>query len=135
VRNTTVRRSNYIGTFGLDFELVGSNGNSVTLGGFSFGGGMAGPGTAFGTGGASGDLAGGVILDDTSSFFSDFNQQFTPRGTHSFTVSTTANSGGIPDSFTTVIFQGYDAVHGYDPFAGTGGRRSPRPTRAGPTAS
>jgi hypothetical protein len=119
--DTSQLATNYTGPFGLDFELVGSDGNTVTLSDFSFGGGMAGPGLAFSTGGSSGDLTGGVTLDDTSSFFSDFNQQFTPGGTLSFTVSTTVNSGGIPDSFTMVIFQGYDAVNGYDPFTGTGG--------------
>ena len=119
--DTSQLATNYTGPFGLDFELVGSSGNTVTLSNFSFGGGMAGPGLAFTTGGASGALTGGVTLDDTSSFFSDFNQQFTPGGMLSFAVSTTLNSGGFPDSFSMVIFREYDAVHGYDPFAGTGG--------------
>jgi MYXO-CTERM domain-containing protein len=119
--DTSQLASHYTGPFGLDFELVGSNGNTVTLTDFSFGGGAAGPGPAFVSGGVGGDLTGGVTLDDSSSFFSDFNQQFTTGGTLSFTVSTSLNSGSFPDSFSMVIFQQYDAAHGYDPFAGTGG--------------
>ncbi len=121
--------ANYTGPFGLDFELLGSNGNTVTLSSFSFGSGGAGPGPAFLTGGASGDLGGTVSLNDSGNFFSDFNQQFAPGNTLTFTVDSTLvgpPSGGTPDNFSMVIFQGYDPVNGYNPFTGTGG--SPIPT-------
>ncbi len=120
--DTSQLASSYAGPFGLDFELAGGNGNTVTLGNFSFGaGGAAGPGAAFASAGASGDLGSGVVLDDTSSFLVDFNQQFTPGGTLSFTVDSTAvpaPSGGFPDSFSMVIFYGYDPTNGYSPSGG-----------------
>jgi hypothetical protein len=112
------------GPFGLDFELVGTNGNTVSLSNFSYGsGGSAGPGGAFITGGATGDLASGVTLSDSSSFFTDFNQQFTPGDTLTFTIDSTliAPAGGGIDNFSMVIFQGYDPVNGYDPIGATGG--------------
>jgi len=64
--DTSQLATSYSGPFALDFELVGSNGNTVTLSNFSFGiGGNAGPGTAFTTGGASGDLGSSVSLNDS----------------------------------------------------------------------
>jgi hypothetical protein len=116
--------ASYAGPFALDFELVGSNGNTITLSGFSFGGGSAGPGSAVLTGGTSGDLGTIVSLNDSANFFSDFNQQFTPGGTLSFTVDSTLVAppvGGSPDNFSMVIFSAYDPVDGYNPFTGTGG--------------
>src|SRR5262249_61250369 len=80
--------ADYTGPFALDFELVGSAGNTVTLSNFSFGGGGAGPGPTL-TGGASGDLAGTVTLNDGASFLNDFNQQFTPGSTLTFTMDST----------------------------------------------
>jgi hypothetical protein len=122
--------ANYSGPFALDFELVGSNRNTITLNDFSFGSaGNPGPGLTFLTGGASGDLGTSVILDDTANFFSDFNQQFIPGNTLTFTVDSTLVAppmGGFPDSFSMVIFQDYDPVNGYDPTMGTGG--TPIPT-------
>jgi hypothetical protein len=121
---------NYTSPFGLDFELIGANGNTVTLTDFSFGnGGSAGPGAAFLTGGAGGDLGGSVVLSDAADFFSDFNQQFTPGDMLSFTVDSTVvppPSGGIPDNFSMVIFSAYDPVNGYNPSTGAGG--TPIPT-------
>ncbi len=127
--DTSRLATNYTGPFALDFELVGSNGNTVTLTGFSFGGGNAGPTGAFLTGGASGDLGGSVGLTDSANFFSDFNQQFTPGTTLTFTVDSTLvppASGGFPDNFSMLIFSGYDTSNGYNPYAGTGG--TPIPT-------
>ena len=66
--DTSQLATNYTGPFALDFELVGSNGNTVTLTNFSFGGGSAGPGPAFLTGGASGNLGSSVSLNDNSEF-------------------------------------------------------------------
>ncbi|MGP0065233.1 MAG: hypothetical protein ACLQGP_16735 [Isosphaeraceae bacterium] len=122
--DTSQLAADYTGPFALDFELIGSNGNTVTLSSFSFGTGGAGPGSAFLTGGASGDLGGSVSLNDSTNFFSDFNQQFTPGGTLTFTVDSTLvapPSGGTPDNFSMVIFEGYDPVNGYNPYSGTGG--------------
>ncbi len=128
--DTSKMAANYTGPFGLDFELIGSNGNTVTVGNFSFGsGGSAGPGPPFLTGGASGALGSSVSLSDSTSFFSDFNQQFTPGSVLSFKVDSTLGappSGGTPDNFSMVIFSAYDPVNGYNPLTGTGG--TPIPT-------
>ncbi len=123
--DTALLTSNYAGPFALDFELIGSNRNTVTLTNFSFGtGGGAGPAAAFLTGGAGGDLDSSVILNDGANFFSDFNEQFTPGGMLTFTVDSTLvapPSGGTPDNFSMVIFEEYDPINGYNPFSGTGG--------------
>ncbi len=128
--DTSQLATNYSGPFALDFELVGSNGNTVTLSNFSFSiGGNAGPGTAFTTGGASGDLGSSVSFNDSVNFLSDFNQQFIPGKTLTFTMDSTVvppSSSGSPDNFSMVIFSGYDPVNGYNPFTGTGG--TPIPT-------
>jgi hypothetical protein len=100
--DTSKLASDYTGPIGLDFELIGTNANTITVSNFAFGSGSPGPGSAFLTGGASGDLSGTVSLTDTANFFSDFNQQFTPGATLTFTVDTTLvapPSGGIPDNF------------------------------------
>jgi hypothetical protein len=128
--DTSQLATNFTGPFALDFELVGSNGNTVTLSNFSFGsGGSAGPGPAFLTGGASGALGSSVSLNDSVNFFSDFNQQFTPGGTLAFSMDSTLippPSGGSPDNFSMVIFSRYDPVNGYNPLTGAGG--TPIPT-------
>ncbi len=120
--DTSRLAADYTGPFALDFELVGSNGNTVTLSGFSFGaGGSAGPGAAFLTGGASGDLGSTVSLNDSVNFFSDFNQQFTPGSTMTFTMTSTLiapPSGGVPDNFSMLLFGSYDPVNGFNPFHG-----------------
>jgi hypothetical protein len=116
--DTSQLAANYVGSFGLDFELVGSNGNTVTVSDFAFGGGNAGPGSAYLSGGASGDLGtnlGTVTLNDSASFLSDFNQQFTPGTTLTFTVDSTLiapTAGEFADNFSMVIFSQYV---GYDP--------------------
>jgi hypothetical protein len=128
--NTSQLAADYTGPFGLDFELIGSNENTVTLSSFSFGGGSAGPGPAFLAGGASGDLGGSVSLNDAGvNFFSDFNQQFTPGSTLTFTMDSTLIApppGGFADNFSMVIFQSYDPINGYNPVTLTGG--TPIPT-------
>ena len=119
--DTSQMAANYTGPFGLDFELIGTDGNTVTLSGFSFGGGSAGPGSAFLSGGAVGNLGSRVVLHDASSFLNDFNQQFTPGGALSFTVTSTLvppPSGTSPDNFSMVIFYGYDPSTGYNPTGG-----------------
>jgi hypothetical protein len=119
--DTSQLANNYSGPYGIDFELLGGNGNTVTLSNFAFGSGGAGPGAAFATAGASGDLGSGVVLNDSANFLVDFNQQFTPGSTLSFTVDTTVvtpPSGGFPDTFSMVIFYGYDPTTGYNPSGG-----------------
>jgi hypothetical protein len=122
--DTSQLAADYTGPFALDFELVGTNGNTVTLSQFSFGTGSAGPGSAFLTGGAGGSLTSSVALTDSVNFFSDFNQQFTPGATLTFTMDSTLiapPSAGTPDNFSMVLFSNYDPVNGYNPFTGTGG--------------
>jgi hypothetical protein len=114
--DTSRLAAGYTGPFGLDFEMVGSNGNTVTLSQFSFGaGGSAGPGPASLTGGASGELSSSVTLNDNTSFLSDFNEAFTPGSVLSFDLQTTSFSGAFPDSFSMVIFSSYA---GYSPTSG-----------------
>src|SRR5579885_2048382 len=104
------------GPYALDFVLIGSDGNRVTLSNFAFGGGSSGPGGPIATSGASGSLTGTVVLDDTSDFFVEFSQQFTPGGSLSFTVDSTAipPSGNtpIPDNFSMFLLSGYDPSTG-----------------------
>jgi hypothetical protein len=117
--DTSQLAANYTGPFALDFELIGTNGNTVTLSDFAFGGGGAGPGPTFATPGASGDLGSSVTLtDDATNFFIDFNQQFTPGTTLHFTMDSTLifPPGGTPDLFSMVILEQYDTTNGYNPF-------------------
>ncbi len=116
--DTSRLAADYTGPFALDFELVGSNGNTVTLSNFSFGSsGNAGPGSAFLTGGASGNLGTSVSFNDSASFFSDFNQQFTPGTALTFTMNSTLiapPSGGTPDNFSMAILSHYETTNGYN---------------------
>lgn len=93
------------GPFSLDFQFNDGSGtndgnNTVTIGNFNFGtGGSAGAPIL--TGGASGTVAGGFVLTD-STFFNDITLPFTPGTTLSFSVTTTTHvdAGGTPDLFT-----------------------------------
>jgi hypothetical protein len=90
--------------FAMFFQLTDGNGvndNTVTLRDFTLGGGALVPGTTLLDGGASGDLAAGVTLTD-SSFFTLFMQGFTPGAELSFlvTLTTSVPAGGFaPDAF------------------------------------
>jgi hypothetical protein len=124
--DTSQLAADYFGPFGIDFELIGSSGNTVTLSNFAFGNnGGPGPGPAFLSGGASGDLGSTVSLNDGGgNFFSDFNQQFTPDTSLTFTMDSTLaapSAGGTRDNFSMVIFTGYDPFNGYSPIFGSGG--------------
>ncbi|HZW33498.1 MAG TPA: PEP-CTERM sorting domain-containing protein, partial [Isosphaeraceae bacterium] len=58
-----------------------------------------------------------VSLNDSASFFSDFNQQFTPGTTLTFTMNSTLvapPSGGTPDNFSMVILSNYETTNGYN---------------------
>ncbi|SRR5579875_91984 len=104
--NTTPLVGN--GPFALDLQFLDGSGsgdgnNTVTLTNFAFGGGLpSGVGTA--TGGASGSLAAGVTLQDTS-FFNEYYENFTPGTLLSFTIDTTnvPDAGGTPDLFTVAL--------------------------------
>jgi hypothetical protein len=127
--DTSQLATNYTGPFGIDFELVGSNGTTVTISDISFGaGGNVVPG-AFLTGGVSGDLGSSVVLNDSSNFFNDFNQGFAPGTTLTFTVDSTdvpplPGSNTAPDNFSIVIFSGYSGAV-YTDVSGPGGMTIP----------
>jgi hypothetical protein len=109
--------ANYLpGPFGIDFELLGTDGNTVTLTNFSFGaGGSTVLGTAFLTNGASGDLSSSVSLNDGAYFFNDFNQGFTPGSTLTFTMDSTLIAPQpltAPDNFSMVIYNDYNPSMG-----------------------
>lgn len=93
--------------YALAFQLadgsgVGDSNNSIMLSNFNFGGGSAGgcPVNCTLTGGASGDIASLVTLND-SDFFNSFAERFTPGTSLSFKLEMTTNvdAGGIPDAF------------------------------------
>ena len=98
------------GPFALNFQFTDGSGNTpgdanntVHLFNFNFGGG-SGVGTPTVLGGASGDLASGVLLNDTD-FLNDFAQTFAPGNELDFDVTLTnnADAGGTPDEFTFAI--------------------------------
>jgi len=96
------------GPYALDFTLIGSQGNAVTISDVQFGaGGLAGA-PIVPTNGASGDLTSGVTLDDSASFFNDFNQVFTPGDLLTFRVMATNQFDGVsaPDNFSISILTG-----------------------------
>ncbi len=99
------------GLFTLDFQLLDGSGlpmdlnnNTVALSGFGFGAGGSASGGGTATGGASGALALGVTLSD-SSFFNEYYESFSPGALLTFTIDTTnvADPGGTPDLFTVAI--------------------------------
>jgi hypothetical protein len=128
--NTSQMAADYTAPFGIDFELSngGGNSNTVTLSNFTFGGGNAVP-PPFLTPGASGDLTSAVSLTDTGgAFLVDFNQQFVPGTTLTFTMDSTLippGPGGTPDNFSMVLFSSYDPINGYNPGTGLGGTLIP----------
>lgn len=96
------------GPFYVEFALtdgsgIGDANNTVTLSNFNLGGGSA-LGSPFLFGGASGSLATGVTITDTS-FVSFFSEQFAPGLHLSFLLGLTSNddAGGTPDGFTFFI--------------------------------
>ena len=98
--DTSQLAANYTGPFALDFELVGSNGNTVTLSNFSFGSGGARPGTRVPHRRSERrSRKHRQPQRQRVNFFSDFNQQFTPGRTLTFTMDSTLvppPSGGTP---------------------------------------
>jgi PEP-CTERM motif-containing protein len=106
--NTAPLVGNPAGPFSLDFALTDGSGtlavpNTVTITNFGFsGGGPVGPTNL--TGGASGSLSSAVTLTDSTFFFSEFFQQFTPGTTLSFDVFATTNADPVsPDAFAFAI--------------------------------
>jgi hypothetical protein len=86
-----------------DGDGFGDTNNTVTVSGFDFGGGNA-LGNPLLFGGASGSLAAGVTISD-SSFLNLFYQQFAPGLQLSFSLGLTSNDdlGGTPDRFTFFV--------------------------------
>jgi hypothetical protein len=97
-----------------DGEGIGDANNTVTLTGFSFGGGSA-AGGAVSSGGVSGSLGGGVTITDNS-FSSLFVEGFTPGTSLSFTLDLTTNvdAGGTPDFFGFALLRNGNAVQTLD---------------------
>jgi PEP-CTERM motif len=93
------------GPFSLDFQLIGSGPNTVAINGLDFGGGSA-VGPAFTSGGASGDLASGIILSDATNFFNELFEQFIPGNTLSFSATLTTDVTPTPDAFSFAILDG-----------------------------
>ena len=121
--DTSALPSSPLGPFSLAFVLIDGSGtgdgnNSVTLSGFSFGGGSAGiVDPVLSTGGQSGNMISGVSLVD-SSFLNIFASSFTSGSLLSFLFSLTTNVdvGPTPDAFALVLLQGDGtAVHTCDP--------------------
>ncbi|HEY8993698.1 MAG TPA: NF038129 family PEP-CTERM protein [Lacunisphaera sp.] len=109
--DTSTLIGNPAGPYALDFQLndgagVGDGNNTATLSNFQFGGGSA-SGSPTWFGGASGSLASGVTLSDTSPF-NEFYQLFVPGAWLSFSVHLSTNfiPGGTPDLFSFAILDG-----------------------------
>ncbi len=96
------------GPYSIDFQLNQGDGavaNSVTIGNFWYSGGHA-VGSPTLTGDASGSLATGFSIANTS-FFNEAYQQFVPGGSLSFDVTITLNhEPTTPDSFVFSILDG-----------------------------
>ena len=107
--NTSALSGTQILAFGLN-DNDGSS-NTISLTGFSFGGGSASSGTedctlggALSGAGCSGNLSGGVTLDDSTTNEVFFDEQFTVGSSLSFEMTTTNNfAGGIPDGFAMYL--------------------------------
>jgi hypothetical protein len=93
------------GPYYLDFQLIGTNNNEVTVGNFNFGsGGSIPPAHVFPGSDATGNLGSSVTLDDFSVWYNELYEQFTPGGPLSFTVDLkTSNIGSTPDMFSFAI--------------------------------
>lgn len=98
------------GPFYLDFQLNDGSGtldgiNTVGLSNFVFTGGSA-AGSANLFGGAAGDLATGITLDDSASSFNEFFQQFSAGTSHiafDASLTTVVDAGLTPDAFLVAI--------------------------------
>jgi len=98
-----VDTSSLSGGFSLDFILIGTNGNNVTLDNFQFGTGAVGTTPSPLAAGVTGSLAGGITMTDTAGFFIEFQQPFTAGSFIQFTASMTnigPGAGGFPDNFS-----------------------------------
>jgi PEP-CTERM motif len=109
--DTSVLVGNANAPFALFFQLddgqgIGDANNSVVLSHFTFAGG-SGTGGATLDGGASGALASGWTITD-SSFFNAVTQSFTAGNTLGFdvTLTTHVDAGPVPDEFSFAILDG-----------------------------
>jgi hypothetical protein len=83
------------GSYYLDFQFIGSDGNTVDLGDFSYGGG-SGP-------------AGPIEMDTLTSFFNEVTDPFTAGTALDFQVASTNIAppvGGFPDELSFFILDG-----------------------------
>jgi len=105
--NTTPLIGNSSGPFSIDFQLnngtaAGLGNNTATISNFNYFGGSA-VGSASLFGGAQGDLASGVLLNNSSAF-QEFFQEFTLGTRLAFDVSLTSNVDGVtPDAFVFTL--------------------------------
>ncbi len=102
--------SNLTGPFGIGFNMISggvASGNTATISGFNFGGGLASS-PAFTQGNASGSLTSGVNLEvDPANSFSYFDQGFTPGSTLSFQIDLSTNAASTPDTLSLFLIQNY----------------------------
>lgn len=111
----------YQGPFLVDFQLndgSGANGdgnNTAIISNFNLNGGSLTSGTSSASGGASGDLnlSDALSLTDNG-FFNDFNQQFTPGRSLTFTLDLTTNVSPTeqttPDEFSFTVYSNLNAT-------------------------
>jgi hypothetical protein len=93
----------------LDFQLIGTAGNSVTISAFNYGVGGEAVGPAYiYEGNASGDISTSVSLSESPLPFSDneLYERFIPGDTLSFQVITSASLSASPDGFYFNILYG-----------------------------
>lgn len=90
--------------YSLDFQLIGTQGNVVNITNVLFGTGGSASGSSNLSGDVSGSLSSGVTLNSATSFFNNFNEQFSPGSLLQFDVQTTTNfAGGTPDGFSFAL--------------------------------
>lgn len=87
------------------FILTGVGGNTASLNNFTLGGGTAGAvDTSVTTGGARGNLASGILLNDTTNFLNVLAQSFVSGSDLSFLVDLTTNVvSPAPDQFSIEV--------------------------------
>jgi hypothetical protein len=118
--NIHVDTSLLSGDFSLDFILIGSLGNTITLDNFQFGNGTPGLTPSPLPNGVTGSLAGGITMSDSAGFFIEFQQPFTAGSFIEFTATVTnlgPPAGGFPDNFSfSLLDNNLNPLPTTDPF-------------------